>query len=185
MIIISSVLSMQMVGVYKVYKEIAKLLTKVADPINQSLYPEFTKLLGDNNIKVTASVVKKTILLLSIVSAIITLTLILMSKLIIIKFFGNEYLVQIAVLYALLLIQGLTLITSPINSLFIAAGFAKFSFIIVLLSNTAYLISAILFSHYYGIYGLVVAFTIQWIVNKGFKLLLLKKYSNEWGRIIM
>ncbi|MGA1825623.1 MAG: lipopolysaccharide biosynthesis protein, partial [bacterium] len=106
MIVISSIMPLKMVGLYKVYKEIASLITRIGDPVDQSIFPEFTKLLGNKDIKKTASVTKKTIVMLSGVSTIIVLLLFMVSKFIVEKFFGVEYLSQISALYVLLLIEG-------------------------------------------------------------------------------
>ncbi len=184
MIVISSIISLEMVGIYKVYKEIAGLLGRVGEPISQAIYPEYTKLLGKNDIKATVNATKKTMLLLSGVGIVGTLTLLLVSKFIVVKLFGIEYTAHILALYALLVLYGAKLITSPINSLFIAAGFAKYSFLIVVLTNAVYLLSVIIFCKHYGIYGLVLAFAIQWFLNKGLKILLLTKYSTGWGKVI-
>lgn len=183
-VIISSVMSIKMVGIYKVYKEIAGLLSRFVDPISQSIYPEFSKLLGDKNIKKTANIAYKTIFLLSIVSIVLISVLLFSSKLIITEFFGSEYLIKIYALYFMITLFGLKIITAPINSLFIASGFARYSFIVVLVTNTIYLIMAYLCGKAYGIYGIVLAFATQWALNKGLKILVLARYWNEWGQKI-
>lgn len=184
MIVISSVMSLQMVGIYKVYKEVAGIVKKIQDPINQTIFPEFTKLLANRKTRKTADVAKKTVLLLTGLSVGITTLLLLISPIIIETFFGSEYLPEINALYALIIVYLFSFIAVPINSLFIAAGFAKLAFYILLLSNSLYLVSAYLFGIEYGIYGIVVAYMVQLVFNRGFKIYYLKKYYNDWGTTI-
>ena len=184
MIVIGSVMSLQMVGIYKVYKEIASVVKKIQDPINQTIYPEFTKLLANQKITKTANIAKKTIFLLTGLSAVITTILLLTSSIIVEKFFGPEYLIEINALYALIIVYLLSFITVPINSLFVAAGFAKLAFYLLVFTNILYLVSAFVFGIEYGIYGIVGAYLIQLVFNRGLKIYLLKKYIHDWGNKI-
>ena len=173
-----------MVGIYKVYKEIAGLISRIGEPVNQSIYPEFTKLIGNNDIKKAVSITKTTILLLLGVGATMTLSLLLMSKFLVGTVFGVEYLTQINALYVMLILFGISFVTVPINSLFIAAGFAKFNFYIVLFTNTMYLFTAFYFGKFIGIYGVILAYALQMILNKALKIYLLNKCSNDWSNTI-
>ncbi len=181
MVVISSVISIQMVGIYKVYKEIAGLISRVGDPVNQSIYPEFTKLLGRNDINKTISVTKKTMLLLFGVGVLFSIFLMSISNFLVGTCFGEEYLIDINALYFMIILFGVSFITVPINSLFIAAGFAKYSFMIICVTNIIYLITAFSFGKLIGIYGVVLAFAFQKILNKGLKIFYLKKYPSDWG----
>lgn len=181
MIIISSVISLQMVGIYKVYKEIAGVILRLGEPVNQTIYPEFTKLLTSRKTKRTADVAKKTMLLLTGVSLVLTTISLLTSAFIVETFFGSEYLFEINALYALIIVYLLSFITVPINSLFIASGFAKSAFYLLVITNFLYLVSAYFFGIEYGIYGIVIAYTVQLVFNKGLKVYLLEKYFHDWG----
>lgn len=181
MIIISSIISLQMVGIYKVYKEIAGIMVRLGEPVNQTIYPEFTKLLANKKTKRTASVAIKAMLLLTGVSVVITAILLFSSAFIVETFFGSEYLFEINALYALLIVYLLSFITVPINSLFVASGFAKSAFYLLVITNSLYLASAYFFGLEYGIYGIVIAYAVQLIFNKGLKVYLLEKYSHDWG----
>lgn len=184
MIVISSVMSLQMVGVYKVYKEIAGVVKKIQNPINQTIYPEFTKLLANRKTKSTASIAKKTMLLLTGLSIVLTTILLLISSFIVERFFGSEYLLEINALYTLIIVYLLSFITVPINSLFVAAGFAKLAFYALVLTNSLYLVCAYFLGIKYGIIGIVVAYMVQLVFNRGLKIYLLKKYYHDWGSTI-
>jgi len=184
MIVISAVMPLKVVGIYKVYKEIAGILDRFSDPINQAIYPEFSKLIVANDVRKSQTTAKKSILLLAGVSGAITLFLMLCSKLLIARFFGVEYVSQMPALYFLLMLVGISFFLVPINSLFVAAGFAKMGFYIVLFTNIIYLLTAFSLGKLIGIYGVVAAYGGQMFLNQGLKLYLMKKYPNEWNTII-
>lgn len=184
MVVISAVMPFKMIGIYKVYKEIAGLIERVGEPINQSIFPEFTKLLGNNEIKRTAALTKKTMVMLTGAGAAITLPMLIASEFLVGIFFGKEYLSQIYALYLLMILYSISFFTLPINSLFIAAGFARDSVIILILTNSVYLVTAFSFGRLMGIYGIILAFGFQLILNKGLKIFLLQRYSHDWGLIV-
>lgn len=184
MIVISAVMPLKTVGIYKVYKEIAGILDRFSDPINQAIFPEFSKLIGTNDASKSLMTAKKSILLMAGASAAITLPLILTSKIAIIRFFGIEYVSQIPALYFLLLLTGISFMLVPVNSLFVAAGFARMGFYIVFLTNIIYLLTVFSLGKLIGIYGVVAAYGIQMFMNQGLKLYLLNKYPTGWSTVI-
>lgn len=183
-LIINQVMSMNLVGIYKVYKEIVGMIGRLGDPINQAVYPEYAKLLGKGKTLDTIFVTKSIIRILLSVAIVTLIVFIVASELVIETLFGAEYLALMTVFYLLVVLNCVSLVLTPINSLFIAAGFAKYSFYIVLFNNIVYLAVALLGGMYFGIYGIVFAFAVQIIVNKGLKIIVLKKYSASWGSVI-
>lgn len=181
MIIVSVVMSVSTLGIYKVYREIASLISRVGDPVNQAIFPEFSKLIGEEDSKRSIAITKKTMVLLLGIGSAICLVLYLSSNYLVLKFFGEEYLTEITALHILLVLYTISFMTIPINSLFIAAGFAKYSFVVLLFTNTIYLISAYSLGVWYGIFGLISAYGIQTVLNKGLKIYLMNKHSNDWA----
>jgi len=180
-VIISMVMPLETVGMYKVYKEIAGFLGKVGDPVNQAIYPEYAKLIGRGDNRAAISLAKKTILMLFAFSSVLTVVLILCSNFIVGGLYGADFLPLINALYILLGLSGISLFTVPVNSLFIAAGFAKLGFYIVVFTNIIYLFTAFFFGKLLGIYGIVAAFGVQMFLNQGLKFILLKKYPTGWS----
>jgi O-antigen/teichoic acid export membrane protein len=175
------VMPLKMVGIYKVYKEIATIIERVGSPVNQAVFPEYTKLIGGNQIERSVSTTKETMLLLGGVSLVLTAILMLASNFIVERFFGGEYLIEINALYFMLILFGISLVLLPINSLFIAAGFAKLSFYIVSLCNVIYFLFAFFLGGMMGLYGLVSAYGVQLLLNIGLKVSVLIKYSTGWN----
>lgn len=183
-LIISQVMSIDSAGIYKVYKEIVGIIGRLGEPINQAIYPEYAKLLGRDKTSETIAVTKSVMKILLSVSAVTMVVFLILSDLIIARVFGDEYLSLIVAFYVLVILNCANLFLTPINSLFIAAGFAKFSFYIVLFNNILYLFVAVLGGMYFGIYGIVLAFAVQIVFNQGSKLVCLMKYSTGWGNVI-
>jgi O-antigen/teichoic acid export membrane protein len=179
-IIIGSVMDMTTLGIYKVYKEFAGLISRIGEPVNQAIFPEFAKLIGQQDSKQSIDITKKTMLLLSGVGALTFTSLFLSADFLIGHFFGNQYLTLSLALYLMIGAYTISFITVPINSLFIAAGFAKYSFFVLLFTNSIYLATAFGLGYLYGIFGLIAAYAIQLFLNKGLKIHLMKKHPNEW-----
>lgn len=180
-LVIGSVMSIEKIGIYKVYKELAGVTNRLGEPINQAVFPEFTKLLGAGRGKVAADVMKRTLVLLTGGGAALTVVMLLGARLALRHFFGEGYLGDINALYCLIVLYGINFCITPINSLFIAAGFARASFFIVLLTNTIYLGSAYGFGILFGMYGIIMAYAVQMVLNQGLKGYMLHKYAGEWG----
>ncbi len=164
-IVISSVISMEVLGFYKVYKEITKVISNVADPVSQAIFPEFTKLIGSDNHKESIALAKKSILAMSLVAVALSVLLCLASEFVVRTFFGPEFLSNINILYFMIIVAGFAFSTTPINSLFIAEGFAKASFYVVLLTNTVYLLMVFWCGSLWGLFGVVLANLIQFVLT--------------------
>lgn len=183
-VIISMVMSLEAVGVYKVYKEVAGLMGRLGDPVNQTIYPEYARLIGGNDSEAAVALTKKMVLVLLGGSILVSLLLILASKLLIGKVYGPEFLSSINGLYILILLYGVSLFSVPVNSLFIAAGFVKYGFYIVVFTNTLYLMVAYGFGKFFGIFGIILAYGVQMVFNQGLKIIILKTNRMGWSESI-
>lgn len=184
MVIISMVMPLETVGVYKVYKEIAGLLGRVGDPVNQAIFPEYSKLIGSDDSRAAASLAKKTIIILLAVGLILTVVMLLMSKLFVGRLYGPEFMPSINALYLFTVLQGVSFFTLPVNALFVAAGFARLGFYIVVFTNILYLTVAFLLGKMFGIYGIVASYGIQMFFNQGLKVIFLRKYRSGWSNTL-
>jgi len=172
---------METVGIYKVYKEVVGIISRLGEPINQAVYPEYAKLLGHHKTDDTMRVTRSLMLILFALATLTMAGFFIVAEPIMVTFFGPEYLDLMSVFYALVILYCINLFLTPINSLFIAAGFAKYSFYIVLGNNILYLAVALTGGTYFGIYGIVAAFAAQMVFNQGLKLIVLRKYSGDWS----
>jgi O-antigen/teichoic acid export membrane protein len=184
LLIMNQFLSMQVVGIYKTYKEVVGVISRLGDPLNQALYPEYAKLIGADKVEDSLTVTRKLNRILLSVSAAVFLGYLLTSHFVISRIFGAEYLEYMLAFYLLVLLNCINLYLTPLNSLFIAAGFARFSFFIVLGNNILYLTASLVGCMLLGIYGLVLAFALQMAFNQGLKIYFLKKHSTGWSTVI-
>lgn len=180
-IVISSVISMEALGYYKVYKEITKVVSNVADPVSQAIFPEFTKLVGSNRYEESVALAKKSMFAMSWVATILAVFLCLAAGTVVELFFGAQFLDNLNILYLMIVIAGFSFSTAPINSLFIAAGYARASFFVVVVTNTIYLLMAYFCGAKWGILGVVLANATQFILNKELKVSIMKR-TGKWGR---
>ncbi|MSM38728.1 MAG: oligosaccharide flippase family protein [Geobacter sp.] len=178
-IVISSVISMEALGAYKVYKEITKVISNVSDPVSQAIFPEFTKLIGTENHNESVALARKSMFAMSIVAIALSVFLCLISEIVVKTFFGHEFLIHMNILYLMIVITAFAFSTTPINSLFIAAGFAKASFYVVLITNSVYLLMAFWCGSVWGLLGIVLANAVQFVLNKELKVFILKR-AGRW-----
>lgn len=184
MVVISVVMPLEMVGVYKVYKEIAGLLGRIGDPINQAIFPEYSRLIGGNDARTAIGLAGKTILVLLAVSLALTVSMILSSRFFVASFYGAEFLTSINALYLLIGLFGISFFTIPVDSLFVAAGFARLGFYIVVFTNLLYLSMLFFFGKLFGIYGVIAVYGVQMLLNKGLKLIFLRRHHMGWSDTI-
>lgn len=183
-LIISLIMPLETLGIYKVYKEIAAITSRLGDPVNQALYPEYSKLIGDNKDGSAVSLAKKTILLLAVSSVLATGALLIGCGYLVEYVYGTEYMSQINALYIMLILSGISFAALPIHSLFTASGFAKLGFYIVVFTNTAYLATAFFFGRLLDIYGIIAANATQLVFNSGLKVFFMKRYRSGWAEVI-
>ena len=184
LLIINQIMTVETVGIYKAYKEVVSIIARLGEPINQAIFPEYSKLLGKDKSSETVAVTKKIMLLLLALSAATIIFFYIASNFIIETFLGVEYLSLITVFYILVVLNSINLFLTPVNSLFVAAGFARYGFYIVLFNNVLYLLIALLGGMLLGIYGIVLAFATQLAFNQGAKIFFLRKYSTGWSDTI-
>lgn len=161
--IVSTALSVEMVGVYKVFKQITSLLGRLVSPIYQSIYPEFAIILANRDAKKAIKTYLKVSLILSIALIPLIITLSLTSPVWLRIFFG-EIFANYWVLFSLFLVYvGLDTITSPSHPLFNAFGYAKQKFVIMGIGNVFYLIFAWILGGKYGLAGIINAYALQFV----------------------
>lgn len=179
--IIASVMSLQMVGAYRVYKEIAGIISRVGDPVNQAVFPEFARLLNSGDRKRAMQTGRKSVLLMALASIGIVVPMVVASRFVVARFFGPSYLGWIPALQLLIVVYGIGFASLPVNALFIAAGFARASFWVVTFTNVIYLGMAYVLGSTVGIYGLIAAYAAQSLLNSGIKVLLLVRQHRSAG----
>ena len=161
-VFIVSMLSIEMVAIFKVFKQLVSIISKVMTPIQQAILPQFSELVAKGNMKRAYAVYKKinkTILTIGLPCALLVGVL---SPLWLKIIFGTLYAKYWYVLLIYLLSQVIAFSFSCLHPLFVSMGKVFYSFIYGLITNIAYLIIAVLLVKPLGMIGLIIAFTFQY-----------------------
>ena len=177
-IIVSMVMSLDAVGIYKIIKQITQLLSLLADPVYQAIYPQFASMIANRNGKIAIKYAVKTGVLLFIVTVLPALLLAATSSYWLGVVFGEEFQLGALPLSIFLILKAVSISFITIHPLFTAMGFVKQTSIIIFCANAVYLVMAWSLGIQFGIMGLAVAFLIQFSIVAGFKALYISKY---WG----
>ena len=160
-VFIISFLSKELVAVFKVFKQIVAILSKVTTPIYQAIMPQFSELsakgLKQRGFEVVLKI-RKTILAIGIpFTILVSITSPFWLKII----YGDLYAQNWYILGLYLLVQTLALSYTTVHPYFISLGKTKESAIYVLIANIVYVILAISFVKSGGMIALVICYFIQ------------------------
>jgi O-antigen/teichoic acid export membrane protein len=177
-VILGKLYGPEIVGIYKIAKEVANLIAKFTDPVYQAIYPEFAKLLA-NGKKIEAKVMAKKV---SIYAGITGLTFYclfaIFGKFSIELAFGVGFsgAYDIALVYFVAIFIGM--ITLPLYPMQHAFGYAKYAFTNQLHATLIYLPISFALIIYFEMVGASMAYIFYYVylsgltlksVRKGFK----------------
>lgn len=163
-VFIISKLNLELVSVFKFFKQIVAILSKLTTPLYQAIFPQFSSLVANSKENEGYKLVlkiKKVILKLMIpMSLFIGLTSPVWLKMI----FGSLYANKWYVLTLYLLLQSLALSYTTIHPYFVALGEVYYSFKYVLISNIVYVIISLILVNIIGMTGIVLAYGVQFMI---------------------
>ncbi|NLK12427.1 MAG: oligosaccharide flippase family protein, partial [Candidatus Phytoplasma sp.] len=172
--ITSTVLSLEMVGVYKVFKQISSILSRLINPIYQSVYPELANIVAKKQYKQAV----KTSAKISVMISIFIIPMIalggLTSPIWLKIFFGegvSNYWVYFVIFFTYV---GLDAATAPVHPLFNALGYVKQKFYIMGFGNLVYLILSWYLGKSFGLIGIINAWGCQFALITLLKILYIK-----------
>jgi O-antigen/teichoic acid export membrane protein len=159
-----SMLSYDLVAVFKVYKQIGQVLTKFATPVKQAIMPLFSELVSKEKYRECYAYYKKMIakgnMLMAPFVLILTGASVLFLHLTLDPIYVNNWLV----LFVYLLLRGFALSFAPIHPLFIALGQVKQNFYISLIANSMYIAVVWLMIPFIGIWAILLGLLIEYLV---------------------
>ena len=175
-VFIVSVLGNATVAIYKIFKQIIGIISKVTGPIQQSILPQFSELSAKGNekrgfevvIKIHRTILKYTLPISILVGATSYLWL---GKLYDITYANYWY-----ILFIYLIIQTYALSYTTIHPFFITLGNMKINAIIEFTANIVYLIVSFILVRVIGLLGITIAFLIQILLNIFLKYFCIKKW---------
>ena len=174
-VFIVSVLGNATVAIYKIFKQIIGIISKVTGPIQQSILPQFSELSAKGNEKRGFEVVikiHKTILKYTLpISILVGVT----SYFWLGKLYDITYANYWYILFIYLMIQTYALSYTTIHPFFITLGNMRINAIIEFTANIAYLIVSYILVRAMGLLGITIAFLIQILLNIFLKYFCIKK----------
>lgn len=164
-VFIISTLSMEMVSVYKVFKQLTKIISSLTRPIAQSILPQFSEIISQGQIddgyqKIIK--IRNVILLLIFVASVITL---IIGKPIFCIILGQEFGDNLLLFELLLLINGIGFSYVALHPFFLALGKAKEDAYLNFITNMIYILLAFFLTKVIGIYGIIIAFLVQTLLT--------------------
>ena len=164
-VFIVSILGNSKVAIYKIFKQIIGIISKVTGPIQQSILPQFSELSAKGNekrgfevvIKIHRTILKYTLPISIVVGA--------TSYFWLGKLYDVTYSNYWHILFIYLIIQTYALSYTTIHPFFITLGNMKINAIIEFTANIAYLIISYILVRLMGLLGITIAFLIQILLS--------------------
>ncbi len=174
-VFIISKLSLEMVAIFKVFKQLISVLSKITTPLCQAIFPEFSRLSatsknieGYNVVLKIRNVTLKYILPISII---VGLTSYWWLSLVFGSLYGHYW--YIFTIY--LIAHTIALSYTTIHPYFVSLGQVFYSFIYVLISNIIYIFVAYFATINFGMLGLIISYIIQYSIVISLKNIRIKK----------
>ena len=160
-VFIISKLGLNMVSIFKFFKQVVAILSKLTTPLYQAIFPQFSSLVANDKkidgfrvVIIIRNVILKVMVPFSIVMG-------LSSPLWLKLLFNDFYAEYWYVLSLYLLLQSLALSYTTIHPYFVSLGLVYYSFKYVLISNIVYACLAIILVPHLGMIGLVLSYGVQ------------------------
>jgi O-antigen/teichoic acid export membrane protein len=163
-ILVGKFFGSELVGVYKVVKEISNLITKLTDPIYQTLYPEFAKMLSNKKYGEAKSIAFKISYISALFGILFYILFIIFGKWSIGIAFGEEFIkayIPTLIYFIAIFIAIITMTLYPLQHAF---GFAKSAFKNQLFSTLLYLPFLFIFTYHFSLTGAAISYILYYII---------------------
>jgi O-antigen/teichoic acid export membrane protein len=168
-LIVSSVASFEATGIYKIIKQSCVLLTGMAEPLYQAVYPQFADMIAGLDYRKATKYAAKVGIMTAAVLGPIAILLAAFSPWWLPMLLGSDYKAGWLPLVAFLGVTVLSVLCMAIHPLFTAMGYVKENVVVLLVANSVYLPCAWLLTREKGLLGLAVATGIQLVLVVGLK----------------
>lgn len=173
-IFIISLISVDMVAIYKVFKQIIQILSMLINPISQAILPQFSELVAQNR---TAEALRKVLKLRNVILGCGTIAVVgslLFGKPIFTWVLGSEYGENLLLFEALFVVQIFLMSYTAIHPFFAALGVPRIDFMFTAITNLIYMFVAFVTVKTIGVYSIILAMAVQ-----GISLIWLKCYYSK------
>lgn len=173
-VFIISLISVDMVAIYKVFKQIIQILSMLINPISQAILPQFSELVAQNR---TAEALRKVLKLRNVILGGGTIAFagsLLFGKLIFTWVLGSEYGENLLLFEALFVVQIFLMSYTAIHPFFAALGVPRIDFMFTAITNLMYMLVTFVTVKTIGVYSIILAMAVQ-----GISLIWLKCYYSK------
>ncbi len=158
-------LSVELVAIYKVFKQIIQLFSLLANPISQAILPQLAELVArQQDAQAYRVVLRLRNILLALLLPVTVLCSLVAGPCFQILL-GPEFAQQVVLFIVLLLANDYTLSYVALHPFFAALGRVREDFMITLGSNIAFLAVAFWLVNYFSIYGIVAGGLLQGVLT--------------------
>lgn len=178
--IVQAVLTTELVGVYKVLKQIVSIFSKLLDPIYQAIFPPLANLCASKQYKEARKIIYKIGFIMFMVGSFVTILASLTSNFWLPMFFGEGLAAFGFALTIYLFIKVLSNTFVGLHPYFIAIGNIKLNVLVLLISNASYLLIAWNLGKEIGLLGIIVAYGAQSMIGVVLKIIILL-HQNKYG----
>lgn len=174
-VFVISALKLELVTVFKLFKQIIAVLSKLAVPIYQAIFPQFSTLVAKGELKRGYNVV--IMIRNAIFKYFIPLVILVgISSPLWLKIIFNDLFAQYwYILFIYLIVHTYALSYTTIHPYFTAIGKVKEGFVICLIANIVYLLLALMLTKYFGMIAIVLSYTVQILIVIYSKRYIIKK----------
>lgn len=173
-VFIISLISVDMVAIYKVFKQIIQILSMLINPISQAILPQFSELVAQNR---TAEALRKVLKLRNVILGCGTIAVVgslLFGKPIFTWILGPEYGENLLLFETLFVVQIFLMSYTAIHPFFAALGVPRIDFMFTGITNLMYMLVTFVTVKTIGVYSIILAMAVQ-----GISLIWLKCYYSK------
>ena len=178
-VFIISAVSVEMVAVYKVFKQALQVFSLLTNPISTAIMPQMSELVSVGRQRDAFGVVLK---IRNAICAVMVGCLILAAIFgypLFVIFFGPEYAANLPLFLILLAVHFYGLMYVALHPYFFSLGLAKEDSLLNLVSNILYLGVAFLLVHFLGVYAIAIATMLQYLATNMTKVHIVNKKLAE------
>ena len=172
-------ISVEMVAIYKVFKQMIQILSMLVNPISMAILPQFSELVAKGKEKEAYQKVMKLRNMIFSVGWIVIVASLLVGKPLFNMFLGTEYGDNLFLFMTILIMQIFFIAHVAVHPFFASLGKAKEDFIITLSSNIIYIVVAFVLVTSMGIYAVVLSNVVQGTLCIFMKIW----YTKKWLRL--
>lgn len=178
-VFIISAVSVEMVAVYKVFRQALQVFSLLTNPISTAIMPQMSELVSEGEQKRAFNVVLKIRNAICMVMVVCLVGAALLGYPLFSVLFGRVYAVNLPLFLLLLAIHFYGLMYVALHPYFYSLGLAKEVCFVSLVSNVVYLGVAFALVRYLGVYAIALATALQYLSTNLTKVRIVKKKLAE------